>query len=376
MIRFELPSTDDLIQLGAPRPDAVSIYLPTSPTPEGRELAYTSAKSAVDEAVRKLRDAGRSQATQDALRGQWTAVAEDDRLWGNLAGSLVIFLAPDFSEEYVLPNQFEERVQNGEYFDLSQLVRAVTMPQRAFALTLSSNGWNLWEATASTRATEVELVGEHAEDAADATNRMTIRGRKLLRRLGGDEGQKVLLERYAQVVADAVRSELGRLDANASVPLFVFANEPLLSFFRANEVPWTVVPVPGAPDELRPDQIDAGIRARIGELTSAALSAEADRIGNHFASGLAVTDLAQLGRAAVIGAVGTLIYNMADDTRGFLDDATGAIAFDADNGEDLLSRLAVHVLRNGGEVLAVRPEEVTAQIWNGKVLAELRHPLA
>jgi len=67
---------------------------------------------------------------------------------------------------------------------------------------------------------------------------------------------------------------------------------------------------------------------------------------------------------------------MADDTRGFLDDATGAIAFDADNGEDLLSRLAVHVLRNGGEVLAVRPEEVTAQIWNGKVLAELRHPLA
>ncbi|MFZ0529527.1 MAG: hypothetical protein WAL91_03190 [Propionicimonas sp.] len=375
MIRFDLPSTDDLIRLGQPHPDALSIYLPTAPTPAGRELAFATAKSAVDDAVRRLRDAGRSPAIQEALREQWTAVAGEDRIWSNLAASLVIFLSPDFAEEYVLPNDLEQRVHLGDYFDLNQLVRTVTMPQRAYALTLSSNGWNLWEATATTRARELELVGEHAEDAAEATNRSTIRGRKLLRRLGGDEGQKVLLERYAQVVADAVREELGRLDPKSATPLFVFANEPLLSLLRSQELPWSQVSVPGAPDELRPDQIDAAIRERIGKLTSATLSAEADRIGNHFASGLAVTDLAQLARAAVAGAVGKLFYNMSEGALGFLDDADGSISYDAERGYDLLSRIAVHVLRNGGDVVAVRPAEITAQIWNGKVLAELRHPL-
>ena len=376
MIRYELPRTEDLIRLGLPRPNGLSIYLPTAPTPAGRDLAFATAKSAVDEAVRKLRDTGRSPAIQEALRGQWTAVAADDRIWSNLAASLVIFLATDFAEEYVLPNDLEPRVHLGDYFDLNQLVRTVTLPQRAFAVTLSSHGWNLWEATATTRATELQLVGEHAEDVAEATHRSTIRGRQLFRRLGGDEGHKVLLERYAQVVAEAVRTELVRLDPKAAVPLFVFATEPLLSLLRAQQLPWVEVPVPGAPDELRPDQIDAAIRARIGTFTNAALSAEADRIGNHFASGLAVTDIAQLARAAVSGAVGKLFYAMSADAKGFLDDSDGAISYDPENGYDLLSRIAVHVLSNGGEVVAVRPEEVKAQIWNGKVLAELRHPMA
>ena len=114
---------------------------------------------------------------------------------GNLSRSLVVFLAPGFSEEYVLANAFSPRTSRGTHFDLAPLLRAVTTPQEAFALTLSSAGWNLWRATGSARVSEFEMVGDYADDAADATNRMSIRGRKLLRRLGGDEGQKVLLER-------------------------------------------------------------------------------------------------------------------------------------------------------------------------------------
>ena len=86
-----------------------------------------------------------------------------------------------------------------------------------------------------------EVVGEHAEDAADATNRMSIRGRRLWRRLGGDEGQKVLLDRYAQVLAGAVRDELAPVDPAGDVPLFVFANEPLSSMIVAHGLPGEVV---------------------------------------------------------------------------------------------------------------------------------------
>jgi hypothetical protein len=375
VVHYQIPSVEDLIRLGERHPGAVTIYLSTAPTPQGRELAFAGAKSAIDQAIRNLRDAGASHAEQEALRTQWTELANDSGLWANLSNSLVILLAPGVTEEYVLANRFEPHTQLGDHFDLAPLVRAVTTPQRAFALTLSSKGWNLWTASEGVRASELPLVGEHAEDAADATNRTSIRGRQLLGRLGGDEGQKVLLDRYAQVVAEAVRDELGRIDAHGSVPLFVFANEPLLSMVQGHGLPGTVVAVPGAADELRPDQIDQSIRDRIGGLTAAAVSARADRIGNGFAAGLAVTDLAQLARAAAVGAVDTLIYDITTDTRGTLDEATGSLQL-ADDGTDLLSRLAVQVLRGGGEVVAVRPGEVDAGIWNGRLLAGLRHPLA
>ena len=374
MIRFDLPTIDDLIRLGEPHPHAVTIYLPTSPTPAGREQAFTTAKSAVDEAIRNLRAAGAGAADQDAIRDEWEVLAEDASLWGNLSASLALFLSPEVSEEYVLPNDLEPQSQVGDYFDLGQLVRSVTTPQDAFALTLSSNGWNLWTASSSRRASEVELSEAYAEDAADATNRMAIRGRQHLGRLVGDEGRKVLLERYSRTVADALRSELGKLDPQGTQPLFVFATEPLLSMFLGEDLGRTLVPVHGSPDELRPDQIDEAIRARIGDLTSASLSARADQIGHGFTSGLAVTDLAQIAKAASAGAVDALMYDFTVDVLGTYDEATGDLRF-TDDGHDLLSRVAITVLRYGGKVFAVRPDEVTAQIWNGRVLAKLRHAL-
>lgn len=375
MIHYQLPTTVDLLRLAEPREDALSVYLPTEPTPTGREQAFLGVKSAVDTAVRSLRESGRTQAVQDALRAQWATLAEDDTLWGNLSQSLAVFLAPDIAEEYVLANDLAPRTSQGGRFDLTPLVRAVTTPQDAFALTLSSDGWNLWQATGSTRITELELVGDHAEDASDATNRMSIRGRKLLRRLGGDEGRKVLLERYAQVVANVVREELGRLDASASQPLFVFANDPLGAMIQAQDLPWSITWVRGAPDELRPDQLDAAIRERITAINSAQLSRRAEAIGDGFAAGLASIDLAQVARAAVAGAVGTLIYEMDSEVLGSLDPSTGEVRFD-ESGDDLISLIALEVLRNSGEVRAVRAAEIDAEIWNGRLLAGLRHPLA
>ena len=160
MIHYQLPTSADLLALGTPRADALSIYLPTEPTPAGRDVAFTTAKSAVDQAIRTLRTSSRTHAEQEALRDQWNVIADDSELWGNLGSSLVIFLAPGFADEYVLPNNFEPRNHFGDRFDLGPLVRAVTTPQRAYALTLSSSGWNLWQATESSRAEEFELVGD------------------------------------------------------------------------------------------------------------------------------------------------------------------------------------------------------------------------
>lgn len=371
MIRYQLPSIADLVRLGEPLPHAISIYLRTDPTPSGRAQAKTAAKSAVDAGIRQLRERGGSHAEQEAIRAHWDELAADSHLWGNLSSSLAIFLSPKISEEYVLPNHFVDATQVGTYFDLTQLVRAVSSGQEAYALTLSADGWKLWDVSADARASELPLTGEHPADAADANNRDTIRGRDHQRSIVGDEGRKTLLERYAQVVAGAVRSELGQVDQNASTPLFLLATEPLLSMFQNQDLPWQIVAIPGEPGALRPDQIDDAIRDQLSQVHAERVSTLADQIGNGFTDGLAVTDLAQLARSATTGAVSSMIYDFTRTTRGTLDDATGEIRYD-DSGYDLLSRIAITVLKAGGEVLAVRPDEVRAEIWNGHVLAGLR----
>ena len=100
-----------------------------------------------------------------------------------------------------------------------------------------------------------------------------------------------------------------------------------------------------------------------------------DEIGNGVARGLVATDVADIARAAVAGAVSTLVYNFTVDLLGRLDDMTGEISY-GDDGYDLLSRIAVIALDKGGDVIAARPDEITAGIWNGTAIAALRFPLS
>lgn len=373
MTRYDLPDVADLIRLGEPHEHAITVYAETAPGPDEREKSLLTAKSAVDRALRTIRDSGARHAVEEKLRSRWTEIAESD-LWLSLSSSVAIFIADDFHEVYVLPNELESQLQVGSYFDIGQLLRAVTTPQEAFALTLSADGWNLWQATASTRAEELELTGEYAADVADATHRATVRDRGHVRRLVGDEGKKVLLEQYAKRVAEAVDSELGQLDPSSTRPLYLFATDPLLDMYRGLDHKRRIVAVPGAADELRPDQIDGAIRESLPALNSEDANAWVEELGNDLSKGLVATDLGDIARAAAAGAVDTLVYNFTVDVLGRIEAADGALHYD-DSGYDVLSRIAVTVLEHRGEAFAVRPDEITAGIWNQTAVAKLRFAL-
>ena len=376
--QYQLPTLDDLARLAEPHELAITIYVATSPYVSERTTSQVTAKSLFDSCITKVREAGVRHAAETALRQQWESVINGE-LWSRLSNSLAIFISEDSAEVYVLPNALENQQQVARYFDLGQLVRAVTSPQQAYALTLSSNGWNLWHATATTRATELELNGDHPIDAADANNRTTIRGPKPGNRLTGDAGRKTLLETYAKRVADAVDHELYRLDPQSEAPLFLFATDPLLDLYHAADKRRQVVSVHGAPDELKDFQIDEKIRGTLSTLNAERVAARLDKIGNDLAAGLVLTDLGDIGRAAVVGAVDVLVYDFVVDIVGRIDNVTGEVSY-ADEGAsdayDILSRIAMAVLAGGGEVIAVRRDEVSAGIWNGTAVAHLRYPLA
>lgn len=373
MARYDLPTLEDIRELAKLRENAITIYAETSPAPDAREGSYLTAKSAFDRAIRELREEDIRHATETALRDQWDKVRTDEA-WTRLSSSVAIFLSPEQLQLFVLPNHLENQVQTGRYFDVGQIVRAVTTPQSAFALTLSANGWNLWQATPTTVAAELELQGDHGTDVADTTNRATIRDRGHVRRLVGDEGKKVLLEQYANRVAEAVRAELTIVDGNGDRPLFLFATDPLLDMFRAAFTERTVIPVPGAPDELRADEIDTAIRSELPALNATRNNALVERLSDGVAQGLVATDLADISRAATSGAVSTLVYDFTRDVLGEIDSTTGELTYD-ENGYDLLSTIVVTVLDRGGEVVAVRADDIDSTLWNGTAIAGLRFSL-
>ena len=244
---------------------------------------------------------------------------------------------------------------------------------------LSSNGWKLWHATATTRAAALELAGSYPTDAADATHRESVRGPQPSNRSTGDEARKQLLETYAKRIADAVDSELGRLDPKGEAPLFLFATDPLLDLYRSAEKRRKIIHVPGGPDELKDFQIDEKIRGRLTGLNAGRTSARLEKIGNDLSAGLVLTDVSDIGRAAAAGAVDVLVYDFVVDILGRIDNTSGEVTYaggDTSDAYDLLSRIGMLVLAGGGEVIAVRRDEVSADVWNGTAVAHLRYPLA
>ncbi|WP_308468797.1 baeRF11 domain-containing protein [Rathayibacter soli] len=384
-VQYELPDAEDFLRLAQRRDHSITVYAATSPVVGRREASFTAVKSAFDDAIERVAASGASHALRTALHGQWSRIAADQQLWGNLASSLALFVAEDFSEVFVLPNRLENQLQVAEYFDIGQLLRSVTFPQEAYAVLLSANEWSLWFATAEARAAKVEVAAAHPANLDEATNRDPIPERERQGRLIGDEGRKTLMDTYAKRVSDAVAKELAERDPRESDVVFIFANEPLLSMFQSRGVRERVLlPVSGAPDRLTAAEIDKVMRDRLSEWNARTAQDEVDAIANDSGNGLAATELSTIARAAVSGAVRTLVFAFSVDVNGTFDDASGAIEFAPDNGTrmpsgepayDVLSRIAVSVLARGGSVVAVRPDEVASAAWDGTAIARLRFPL-
>ncbi|TAM69917.1 MAG: hypothetical protein EPN48_05820 [Microbacteriaceae bacterium] len=384
-VRYELPDADDFLRLAQRRDHAITVYAATSPVVGRREASFATVKSAFDNAMGRIGASGASRATCSSLQAQWQQLAADQQLWGGLATSIAVFVAEDFSEVFILPNRLDDQLQVAEYFDIGQLLRSVTFAQQAHAVLLSANGWSLWLATAAHRAARLEVAGTHPANLDEATHRDPIPERERQGRLVGDEGRKTLMETYAKRVSDAVTKELAERDPRASDVVFVFANEPLLSMFQARGIHERVLlPVPGAPDRLTGAEIDKVMRERLAEWNARGAQDEVDAIVDDVGSGLVATELSTIARAAVSGAVHTLVFAFSVDVNGTFDDVSGAIEFAPENGTrmpsgapayDLPSRIAVSVLAHGGNVIAVRPDEVAAAAWDGTAIARLRFTL-
>ena len=370
-IHFSLPTPADFEGLAKPQDIAVTVYVETAPNVADAARAKVAFQSAFDDALNQLEDAGISHPVRTEIAQSREEILDSD-IWHKLSRSLAVFVAPGFSEVFVLPNRIEDHFDAGTTFSLGLLWRSVTQIQEAFALTLSANEWKLWHATPTARATELAISGDYPDSASDATNRGSAgRGDD---RLSGDP-----YDLYAKRVADAAQTELAAINPAGNIPLFVFAEEQLLGRFEVRKEGRHLELVRGAADRLTAAEIDEEIRGRLADVNTTITAAELANLGEIDQSRVE-HDLAAIAHLAAQGSVEAMWFDMTQDVWGTLNPETGEISYAPDDSGaftpgvgELFGQIATLVVAKGGRAVAVRGSDL--ENWDGPVVAHLRFAL-
>jgi hypothetical protein len=372
-LHTDIPVPAQVEQLLAHRgQSSVSIYVPTDPTSSG-DAARIEFGNLADEAVRQLRDSGTPRTEVLAIEDGVTSLAEDGVFWRFQARSLAVFLTPNSLVTFRLPNRLLARVEVADRFFVKPLLRTVTFPQVAFVLALAQGSVRVVEVTADAGPWEVK-VDDLPRDVASAAGQASIKDRSPSRRLQGTEGEKIRMLQYARQVDQALRPFLEGL----GVPLILAAAEPMNSIFRSvNSYPdLAAAGIPGNPEATSDSELALRARTVLDDLYQAEVRRLRELLDSLAAHGRALGDVAQVARAATMGAVDTILVDIDAVLPGVVDEHTGAVTFARDEGVEsygVVDEIARRVWRNGGRVLAVRRQDIPGQ---GEVAAILRFPLA
>lgn len=357
--------TDELIN--ARQDGSVTLYLATDPASDSRaeliELGnlWSQARAQLEEAGADFRKLEPYDALMEDLR-------EDEGFWAYQANSLAIFLTPDSITTYQLPTTLESSVHVSDRFQVMPLLRSLSFPTSAYVLALSQNATRVLEVLPAGDP-EVLNVPDLPANAIDAVGVPSISGRKHHNRVQGDEGKKMRLGQYCRAVDQALRPML----VGRNVPLILAAARPLDDIYRQ----WNTYPnlaskvISGNPDTATDGELAAAARAIIDEIHQEQVAAVATLFEERSGSGRAVTDVADVAKAATFGMVDTVVVAFDTEVPGAIDDA-GAVSFDS--AEDavnygVIDEIARRVWQSGGRVIAVRKAEVPG---GGEVAAILR----
>lgn len=366
-VHTDIPQHSEIQQLAAvSRPNLVTIVLRTTPVTTEAEANRITFGTLISQAIARLTEIGGDPAEIALTEAGLRNLHDDSHLWRYLSNSLVVFAGPERTISYRLPNELETEWFAGEQFRVVPILRTLTFPHEATVLALSQNAVRLIAIGPDHRGTELP-VAELPTDLLDAFNVEDPGVDSHRRRLHGPEGQTARLLAYARAVDRAV---IPALRGNPH-PLILATTQPLDGAFRSVTSAANLLPtsIEGNPDDRSAADLDEAARCILDAHYAAELSALADRFETRRASGRAVTDLTDVARSAIAGAVATLYVALDAHPSGTLDLESGAVASADTPGRSIVDDIAAQVLAHGGRVLVLRRDDMPG---GGELGAEVR----
>ena len=334
-------------------PWSVSIYLPTDPASNG-DPERIELKTLVAQASSQLRQVGAGVRVIRQFEDEIGYLQYDEGFWRYQARSLATFVARNRLVTFRLPNRLLSQVEVSDRFHLRPLLRTLTFPHIAFLLALAQGSVRVVEVTPDLDPARID-VDDLPSDVAGAVGKSSIADRAPTRRIQGSEGQKVRMRQYAREVDRALRPLLNGLE----VPLILAATDPIDSIYRSvNTYPHLLAQgISGSPETVSDRELAARTRTVLDDFYAAQLRDVQELYGQRSADGRALSDVAEVARAASFGAVETLLVDIDAAVPGSVDDETGAIAFApvaSGDVHDVTDEIARRAWLSGARVLAVR----------------------
>jgi hypothetical protein len=220
------------------------------------------------------------------------------------ARSLAAFASPESLITFRLPNRLLSQVEVSDRFYLRPLLRTLTFPHVAFVLALAQGSVRVVEVTPDLDPARIS-VEDLPSDVAGVAGKSSISDRAPIRRIQGSEGQKVRMRQYARGVDRALRPFLNGLE----VPLILAATEPIDSIYRSvNTYPHLLAQgISGNPETATDAELAASSRTILDDLYAAQMRDVQELYERRTADRRALSDIAEVARAATFGAVAAIL---------------------------------------------------------------------
>ncbi|MGJ3507456.1 hypothetical protein [Enemella sp. A6] len=309
---------DTLKELAGLQSPVVSLMLPTHRDRIDTRHDSLILRNLAQEAAGQLRDQG---ADADAVLAPIMRLVDDGGFWRRQGDGLAVFADAEQHHVFRVPRRLPQLARVGAAPLLWPLFRVASGDEAFYILAFSQKSVRLFEGS---RDSIHELELTHAPASMDEMERSGTKepelqhqsspGGAIFHGHGGADTAATALQKFVAEVAAGVRRQLG---ADNRQPLVLAAVAEHLPLFQATGQLPTLVDevVAGNPDRSRPDELLAGawpvargpIEARRAEL--------AERLGSARGTGSAVTDPAELRRAAEEGRVETLLAPVEVDAQ-------------------------------------------------------------
>jgi hypothetical protein len=354
----DIPNRDQLNQLIAHRePSSISIVIRTAGSSQS-DAPRIEMKNAIDTALDQLRADDADKDDIVALEASLGDLVDDAEFWRFQSTSLAVFATPTMLKTFRLPNNLHHAVVVSDRFFVKSLLRTVTFRQAALVLALAQGSVRLISVSPDAEPFDIKL-SNMPSDAASAVGKSSISDRSPSGKIQGSEGQKVRIAQYARQVDQAMRPFLN----GQSVPLIIAATQPTDAIFRSV---CTYAHTAATSIDVNPEttsDIDLAARARtvLDGIYAADLATVRELYELRESQGRAVSDVADVARAATMGMVDTLMVDIDDVLLGTIDEETGMVSFETTphaTNYGVLDEITRRVWTHGGRVMALRSDDI------------------
>ncbi|MBD3162305.1 MAG: hypothetical protein GF346_08225 [Candidatus Eisenbacteria bacterium] len=365
----------ELNELFQHRGPCVTIYLPTHRKGPEVQQNPIRLKNLLRKAEEKLLAMPMRPSDAEPLLKPAQALISDVHFWRHQADGLAVFLGSGLTRYVRATEPFEELVVASERFHLKPLLRSLSGDGRFFVLAASKNSLRLIEGTReSAREIELEDVPRSLADAMkyeDPEKQLQFRTTTshqggprpaLFHSHGGgtdDAERKKEIVRYFHQVDDGIREFL----KEGRDPLVFAGVDYLFPLYReANSYPALLdQPVLGSPDELSAEDLHRKAWEIVRPHFQRRREEASDLLRERAGTGRTADSIEEVVVAARRGRVDSLFVAVGERIWGSLDEEKEEVALNGEpspGDEDLLDRAAMETIRHGGQVYALKREEM------------------